>query len=280
MKVFKNYLMITLSIFIMAVGVYFFKFPNNFCFGGVTGFAVVAAKLLPISAGNFTFVVNSALLILGFFFLGKSFAIKTTYASVLLSLLLVLFERIYPMSAPFSDQPVLELIFAISLPAIGSAILFQIGASSGGTDVIAMIVKKYTKFDNIALALFLTDLVMIIIACFVFDIETALYSFVGLTIKSFMIEGIIESINQCKSITIICDEVEPICNYIMDTLDKSATITDAVGAYSHQKKYVVFTTLTRSQALDLRNYIHENGLNAFISISSTSEVFGKGFTSI
>jgi uncharacterized membrane-anchored protein YitT (DUF2179 family) len=143
-----------------------------------------------------------------------------------------------------------------------------------------MIVKKYTKFDNIALALFLTDLVMIIIACFVFDIETALYSFVGLTIKSFMIEGIIESINQCKSITIICDEVEPICNYIMDTLDKSATITDAVGAYSHQKKYIVFTTLTRSQALDLRNYIHQNGLNAFISVSSTSEVFGKGFTSI
>jgi uncharacterized membrane-anchored protein YitT (DUF2179 family) len=280
MKVFKNYLMITLSIFIMAVGVYFFKFPNNFCFGGVTGFAVVAAKLLPISAGNFTFVVNSVLLILGFIFLGKSFAIKTTYASVLLSLLLVWFERIYPMSAPFSDQPVLELIFAISLPAIGSAILFQIGASSGGTDVIAMIVKKYSKFDNIALALFLTDLVMIIVACFVFDIETALYSFVGLTIKSFMIEGIIESINQCKSITIICDEVEPICDYIMDTLDKSATITDAVGAYSHQKKYIVFTTLTRSQALDLRNYIHQNGLNAFISVSSTSEVFGKGFTSI
>jgi uncharacterized membrane-anchored protein YitT (DUF2179 family) len=280
MKVFKNYLMITLSIFIMAVGVYFFKFPNNFCFGGVTGFAVVAAKLLPISAGNFTFVVNSVLLILGFIFLGKSFAIKTTYASVLLSLLLVWFERIYPMTAPFSDQPVLELIFAISLPAIGSAILFQIGASSGGTDVIAMIVKKYSKFDNIALALFLTDLVMIIVACFVFDIETALYSFVGLTIKSFMIEGIIESINQCKSITIICDEVEPICDYIMDTLDKSATITDAVGAYSHQKKYIVFTTLTRSQALDLRNYIHQNGLNAFISVSSTSEVFGKGFTSI
>jgi uncharacterized membrane-anchored protein YitT (DUF2179 family) len=280
MKVFKNYLMITLSIFIMAVGVYFFKFPNNFCFGGVTGFAVVAAKLLPISAGNFTFVVNSVLLILGFIFLGKSFAIKTTYASVLLSLLLVWFERIYPMSAPFSDQPVLELIFAISLPAIGSAILFQIGASSGGTDVIAMIVKKYSKFDNIALALFLTDLVMIIVACFVFDIETALYSFVGLTIKSFMIEGIIESINQCKSITIICDEVEPICDYIMDTLDKSATITDAVGAYSHQKKYIVFTTLTRSQAMDLRNYIHQNGLNAFISVSSTSEVFGKGFTSI
>ena len=117
-KQINNFVMITISIFIMAVGVYFFKFPNNFTFGGVTGFAVVVAEVFPITAGNFTFAANMILLLIGFIFLGKGFAIKTTYASTLLSLFLMLFEKIYPLEAPLTDQPMLELIFAIALPAI------------------------------------------------------------------------------------------------------------------------------------------------------------------
>lgn len=280
MKRLFNLMMITLSIFIMAIGVYFFKFPNNFCFGGITGFATVIAEVTPISASNFTLILNMILLIIGFLFLGKSFAIKTTYASTLLSLLLVLFEHLFPMDIPVSNEPMLELVFAISLPAIGSALLFNLNASSGGTDVLAILLKKYTNVKDIGLSLFATDLIMIVVACFVFDIKTALYSFVGLTVKSFMIDGIIETINICKSITIICDDDKPICNYITEVLDKSATVTDGRGAYSNSQKYIIFTTLTRTQALQLRNHIHENHLNAFISVSSTSEVFGKGFSSI
>lgn len=275
-----NYGMITLSIFIMAVGVYFFKFPNNFTFGGITGFAVVIAKVFSITTGDFTFAANLVLLLVGFVFLGKSFAIKTTYASTLLSLLLMLFENVYPMQTPLTDEPILELFFAIALPAAGSAILFNIGASSGGTDVIAMLLKKYTKVQEIGVALFISDLVMILIATFVFDVRTALFSFVGLLIKSFMIDGIIEIINVRKAVTIVCDDADPICEYIISNLNKSATVSHAYGAYSHRQKYLVFTTLTTGQAVVLRNYIHDNRMNAFISVSSTSEVFGKGFSSI
>ena len=276
----KNFLLITISIFIMAVGVYFFKFPNNFTFGGVTGFAVVIAKVFPITAGNFTFIANLVLLLIGFVFLGKSFAIKTTYASTLLSLFLMLFEKIYPMGMPLTDQPILELFFAIALPAFGSAVLFNIGASSGGTDVIAMLLKKYTKVQEIGVALFISDLVMILVATFVFYIRTALFSFVGLLIKSFMIDGIIETMNLRKSVTIVCDDAEPICEYIISELHKSATVNHAYGAYSHRQKYIIFSTLTTGQAVSLRNYIREHEMNAFISVSSTSEVFGKGFSSI
>lgn len=202
--------MITLSTFIMAVGVYFFKFPDNFCFGGITGFATVVAKVTPISASNFTFIANTILLVIGFIFLGKSFALKTTYASMLLSVLLVFFEKWMPLTKPLSNEPMLDLIFAIALPAIASALLFNIGASSGGTDVIAMLLKKYTNMKDIGIALFATDLAMILVACFVFDLKTALYSFVGLAVKSFMIDDIITTINLRKSITIVCDDKEPI----------------------------------------------------------------------
>lgn len=135
----KNFSLLTISTLIMAVGIYFFKFANNFTFGGITGIAVLVAKFLPISASDFSFVVNILLLIIGWIVLGKSFAEKTAYSTILLSVSLSLLERIYPMSHPLTNEPLLELIFAILLPALGSAILFNIGASSGGTDVIAMI---------------------------------------------------------------------------------------------------------------------------------------------
>ena len=197
-----------------------------------------------------------------------------------ISVLLVIFEKAYPMTGQLSNQPILELIFAITLPSIASALLFQIGASSGGTDVIAMIVQKYTSVKNIGIALFISDLVMIIAACFVFDIQTALYSFVGLTVKSFLIDGIIDSINLSKAVTIVSEDHDIICRFITNDLQKGATITEALGAYTNTKKYVIFTTLSRRQAVLLRNYIRDNSLDAFISVSSTSEVFGKGFSSI
>lgn len=280
MQQIKSFFIITISTIIMAIGVYFFKFPNNFCFGGVTGAAVVFAKILPISASSFSFVVNMALLVVGFAFLGKSFALRTTYATILLSGLLVVFERAFPLKQPLSNEPMLELIFAIALPAIASALLFYEGSSSGGTDVIAMIVKKYAHVDDIGIALFVTDLIMIIISCFVFDIKTALYSFVGLTVKSFLIDAIIENIMLRKSIMITCDDKDAICHFITGELQKGATIVEATGAYTNEKRYLIFTTLTRKQAAVLRSFIHQNKLHAFISMSSTSEVFGKGFTSI
>lgn len=280
MKTLRHYGIITLSIFIMAIGVYFFKFPNNFCFGGVTGAAAVVAKVTPMSASIFTTVANFILLAVAFVAVDRKFALSTTYASVLLSVLLMAFERLYPMHGPLSDQPILDLLFAITLPAIGSALLFYVGASSGGTDVLAMVLKKHTNLKDIGAALFVSDLVMIIAACFVFDIETALYSFVGLTVKSFMIDDIIQSITMCKSITVICTDPEPICSFIVHDLQKGATVINGYGAYTRETKHIVMTTLTRRQADKLRLFVHQNNLNAFLSASSTNEVFGKGFTQV
>ncbi len=113
------------------------------------------------SASSYTFIINMALLVLGFLFLGKSFGAKTVYVSVLTSVGLSALEKLFPMSAPLTTEPVLELIFAIFLPALSAAILFNIGASGGGTDIIAMILKKYTSVP-IGTALVLVDCVIVI----------------------------------------------------------------------------------------------------------------------
>lgn len=277
MKYVKQYILITLSISIMSVGVYFFKFPNNFVFGGVTGTAALVAKLTPMSASAFSSAANLVLLVVGLIFLGKEFAMTTGYATFVMSVELMAFEKLCPLSGPLSDQPMLDLLFAIALPAIASALLFNVGASSGGTDIIALIVEKYTHIHSIAVALFITDLFMVIAACFVFDLYTALYSFVGLTVKSVVIDAVLEKIKMCKAILIVCDEKQPICDFVMRKLMRGATYTPCFGAYTDKPHYIIYTTLTRHEADQLQEFIHKEHLNAFMSMLSTTEVFGKGF---
>ena len=273
----SQYTLITLSISITTIGVYFFKFPNNFVFGGVTGVAALVAKLTPLSASAFSSWANFILLVFGWVFLGKKFAITTGWATIVMNVELALFEKYVPLSGPLSDQPMLDLVFAIALPAIAAALLFNVGASSGGTDIIALILKKYTHMRNTGAALFITDLVMVLAACFVFDLYTALYSFVGLTVKSLVIDAVLEQMKMCKAILIICDDKDPICDFVMKKLVRGATYTPCFGAYTDKPHYMIYTTLTHREAGQLQAFIHKEHLNAFISMLSTTEVFGKGF---
>ena len=271
-----EYGMITFAAVLLVIGAYFFKFPNNFSFGGVTGMAIVLSAVTPFSAGTINFVINMALLVVGFLCFGKEFGAKTVYVSVLMSLGLSGLEKYFPMPHPMTNEPVLELIFAIVLPALSSAILFNIGASGGGTDIIAMVLKKHSTV-NIGTALFLVDLMITVAACFIFDAATGLFSFCGLMAKSLVIDTAIENINLCKYFTIVCDDPEPICDFIHEKLTRSATIFEAEGTYTHHKKYVILTVMKRGQAVQLRNYIKWNEPGAFMMITNSSEIIGKGF---
>lgn len=271
-----DYAIITVATLLLVVGVYFFKFTNNFSFGGVTGIAVVLSAVFSGTAGTYTFVINMALLVLGFVFLGRSFGAKTVYVSVLTSVGLSALEVICPLSEPLTSEPVLELIFAILLPSLSAAILFNIGASGGGTDIIAMILKKYTSVP-IGTALFLVDVFIVVASCFVFDIQTGLFSLTGLLAKSLVIDNVIESINLCKAFMIVCDNPQPVCDFICNKLKRSATIYNAEGAFTHNKKTIILTVMKRGQAVQLRNYVREVEPNSFITIFNSSEIIGKGF---
>lgn len=275
----KDYALITLSTLLIAVGVYFFKFPNNFTFGGVTGLAVAVGKILPFSPSAVNFVVNMVLLLLGFLFLGKGFGVRTVYSSMLLSISLSAMQYLFPLDKPLTDDPMLELVFAIVLPALGSAILFNIGASSGGTDIVAMILKKYSSI-NIGNALLASDLLITLSAFFIFDIKTFLFSMLGLFTKSLVIDNVIESINMCKYFNVVCSNPEPICDFIVHKLGRSATVCNEEGAFSHEEKQIIFTVMSRYQAVMLRQYIKQVEPGAFILISNTSEIIGKGFHNV
>ncbi len=271
-----EYTLLTLSTLLLVVGVYLFKFPNHFSFGGVTGFAIVLGAVMPVTPGNLTLIINMLLLLLGFIFLGRDAGVKTAYVSILTSVGLSAAEFLFPLEGPLTSEPLLELIYAIVLPSFSAAVLFNMGASSGGTDILAMILKKYTKL-NIGSALFLVDLGIVVSACFVFDTQTGLFSLGGLLAKSLVVDGVIENINLCKCFTIICENPEPICDFITDKLNRSATFYRAEGAYGHNEKTVIITIMKRGQAVELRNFIRRHQPGAFIAITNSSEIIGKGF---
>lgn len=270
--------LITLGTAIIAIGAYFFKFPNNFSFGGVTGIAVVLAGILPYSPSTLTFIFNIGLLFVAYIFLGKQFATKTIYTSVLMSVLLALFDRFIPLAGPLTNEPFLEFAMAVFLAALGAAILFNTDASGGGTDILALVLKKYTGF-SIGGSLFVIDLSIVIMALLVFDIQTGIFAIAGLASKSFVVNGVIESLNISKYFNIICDNPEPIYEYIHNELHRGATIIEGMGTFSHQSKYIIFTAIYPEQAIKLRNKVRELEPNAFIFIANSSEIIGRGFQS-
>lgn len=274
----NEYVVITIGVLLVVFGVYFFKFPNNFSIGGVTSIAILLSSVFgdAVSSGTIVLVINFLLLIVGYLTLGKGFGNKTAYGSILMSLSLRALEIMFPMDGPMTTEPMLELAFAVALPAVGSAILFNIGASTGGTDIIAMLLKKFTSLD-IGRSLLYTDLILTLSAFLVFNVQTGLLSLLGLLLKSAVVDTLIESMNVNKYFTIICEYPKPISEYILNTLHRSATICDAKGAFSEKERKVILAVMNRGQAIQLRRFIKEAEPEAFILITNTSEIIGRGF---
>lgn len=273
----NDFFILNAGTLLTAVGSYFFKFPNNFSTGGVTGISVVLTHYFPgLSNGTIVSVINIALLIVGLLLLGKGFGFKTFYVTVAFSAMLKILEVIWPMTQPLTDQPFMELLLGVFLPAWGSALLFNIGSSTGGTDIIAMIVKKYFKC-HIGRALLIVDFFITLLTFVAFGPETGLFSMVGLFIRSFAVDLFLENMNTYKYFTIITDKPQEIYSYITYVLHRGATVYQAEGLYKHTEKTVIMTAQGKKQALHLQDVIRQKDPHAFVLVTNTSEIIGKGF---
>lgn len=275
-----EWLYLTLGATLTAVGIYFFEFLNHFTTGGVSGLSMILGAVFPeMSAAGFMLIINLTLLLLGFLIIGKGFGLKTCYCSALISVETFLLEWLFPRTAPLTDEPMLEAVFMILLPSLGGAIIFYLGASTGGTDIIAMIIKKYTSF-NISKALFVSDFLIVMLLFLAFGIEAWLFSLFGFLARVLLVNNILSSINTSKYCTVITSPQyrDEICAYITDVLKKSATVSEEfVGAYHNEKKSVLLTALTRRQAVRLKQFARTLDEKTFIIVSNTSEITGEGF---
>ena len=277
MKCLKEFVLINLGLILVALGIYLFKVPNNFATGGVSGLAIVAGHFFPgLSVGPLMMVINVILLVVGLFFIGFNFGYKTVYSSFALSGMVWFFEKVFPISGPLTGDTFLELIYSILLPAVGSAIVFNQNASTGGTDIIAKILSKYTHI-HIGKTLLMADFSIAVMALLVFGPKVGMYSILGLIFKGFLIDFVLEGLNVGKQIVIITNETEAIKGFIVKELKRGATIAKAVGAFTNEEKDVITTVVNRAQAVRLRSFVREVDKRAFVTISNTSEIIGKGF---
>ena len=276
----KFFVLLNAGLIATAVGIARFKTPNQFAFGGTAGLSIILSTHFPKwNVGFFMWIVNAALVLLGFAFLGVRSMGWTIYSSFALSFYVSLCESIWPLTAPLTHDVFLELCYAVILPAVGSAIVFNIGASTGGTDIVAMILHKYTSLE-IGRALLISDLAIVVVGAYLYGPATGLYCILGMILKTTVVDGAIESINLRKVCTVVTSNPGPVRDFIVKELNRSATEERAEGAYSHEEKWVLMTVLTRSQAQHLRRFVRRNDPHAFITIVNSSEIVGKGFRSI
>lgn len=278
---FKDFYTIFFAITIMAMCTYFLNIPNSFCFGGISGLCIAISGAIGFGApATMSSVLNLILLIVGFAFLGKSFGVKTTVATIILSIELALFEKFIPITQTLSSEPLMEMIFSVVLNATASALLFNVQASSGGVDIIAMIIKKYTSVRDIGKALMICDSFVVISCYFIFGVEAGMFSTMGMFIKVFMIDAVMERFNLCKYFTIITDKPNEIAEYITKELKRGSTQMEAKGSFTDSGKTIIFTVLGKRQALKLQTMVKAIDPNAFTMITNTSEVMGNGFRDI
>lgn len=276
----------TVGSIMMGLSVALFQTPNKFTIGGVGGLSIVISNYTSsfgLTQSYVMIIINVILFIIGFILIGRKSMVRTIYCTVVYNILIWILEYtnfigvITGGQTTLTGEPFLELVYAVLLMGIGGALIFNSGSSSGGTDIVALILKKYTKI-NVGMALMIVDLTVAVISIFVFtSVEIALFSLMGLFTKSFLLDGVIESLGKTKYLTIITKNHELISPYILKVINHGYTVYDAEGGYTGEKKKVIITVCKRSEALRLKLKLKQLDPQAFVIISDANEILGKGF---
>ncbi len=276
-KKIMNFVYTNLGVLIMAAGLYFFLIPAKLAVGGVTGLAMVIQLYFPmVNLGILMAVFNVFLFILAFLIIGREFGGYTIYCSFLLSGIIGLFDRFLPMKGAIVEDMILSLVYGIVIQGVGMAIIFYQNASTGGTDIVAKIINKFTHID-IGKALFLADSSITLLAGLAFGMELGLYAFMGILINGLVIDKVIAGLNSKINILIISQQPEIVNRFIQEELERGTTYILGMGGYTRQDKQIISVVLTRKEYMKVKHFMKENDSNAFVTMSFVHEVLGEGF---
>ena len=275
MKKIKEYALTTLGIVLTAIALEYFFFPNDIAAGGVSGIALVINGVTGWNISIMVFILNIILFILAFVVLGKGFGGKSIYATVMLSVVMEIIERVFSPGI-LTDNMFLASFFGSALLAMGSAIVFHQGASTGGTSILAAIISKFTSL-GVGTSLLLNDSIICLLAINVFGIDKGLFGFCSLILIGLLIDKFIDGFNTCKQVFIITSKAEMVVNFINKDIDRGCTVLNGKGGYTDSEVKIVYTVLSSNQFITLKSFIKENNPEAFITVNDSKEVLGLGF---
>lgn len=274
----KKIIITTLGSILVSAGVYFFMVPYNLTIGGTAGLSIALAKFIPgVPVGAFQLGINIILFILAFLLIGAEFGGLSIYSTIVVSIALISFEKIFPNIKPLVDTPFMSMVIGVVVTAIGIAMSLNQNASTGGTDIVGKILNKYIHVD-LSVGVFIADFSVVIMGYFAYGINAAMYAIVGIMFNAVVIDKVLTGYKTRIKVYINSQKWEGINDYILNEIVRGSTLYEVKGGFNKSKRVMIETILTRPEYIKLMTFIREFDSNAFVNVATVSEVSGEGFS--
>lgn len=271
-----DYVIITLASITYAMGVSLFIDPNNMAPGGVTGIAIILSRLMPFETGTLIMLINIPIILLGMWKFGLRFIVSTFYAIVMTSI----FTNIFASFEPATNDILLAALAGSVLIAGSIGVIFKRGATTGGTDIIIKCLRLKIPHMKTGVLFFITDVCIVTISGFVFrDIDAALYAGIAVVVTSVVLDVVLYGRDGAKLIYVISDKPVEITDRVLAELDVGVTHLSGEGAYSGKEKKIIMCVVRKPIAPRIEEIVKEEDSDAFMIITSATEIFGEGYKS-
>ena len=270
-KALEDFVIITVGTVIVAVAVFFFMLPSKVSVGSGAALAMVLSNFIPLSVSTITLLMNVGLLIIGFLLVGPEFGAKTVYCSILMPLIMGLFELIFPDFQSITQDPLLDVICYILVVGVGLSILFSRNASSGGLDIVAKIMNKYLRVE-LGKAMSSAGILVALSSALCYDSKTVVLSLLGTYFGGIVVDHFIFGINIKRRVCVISEHLESIVHYVLYDLHSGATLNEAIGAYDRTRRMEMVTIVDKDEYKKLMDYIRKTDPKAFVTVYSVSDM--------
>ena len=267
----KEFLIITVGNAIVAAAVFFFMLPSHVSVGSGTALAMVLSNFIPLPVSMIALALNVVLLIIGFLLIGPEFGAKTVYCAITMPLILGLFELLLPNFQSFTQDPLLDVICYILVVGVGLSILFSRNASSGGLDIVAMLMNKFLGME-LGQAMSLSGMLVAASSALVYDSKTVVLSLLGTYFGGLMVDHFIFGLNIKRRVCVISEKLDVIVDYVLNDLHSGATLNEIIGAYDNTKRREMITIVDKTEYRKLMEYVKKTDPKAFVTVYSVSEM--------
>lgn len=269
--IFKEVVILTFAVAIIASAVFLFLVPSQTSVSSISSLAMIITHFIDLPLSTITMILNIVLLVIGFILCGKEFGIKTLYTSLMLPIFIGIYEHILPHYQSMTGSQELDVICYILVVSIGLCILFNRNASSGGLDIVAMIMHKYLRID-LGKAMSIAGMCVAFSSLLIYDSKSVILSILGTYFNGLVLDNFIFGQNLKRRVCIITQKEQEMRNFIIHELHSGATFYEAIGAYNMEKHNEIITIVDREEYQKLMNYIHTHDPDAFVTIYTVSDM--------
>ena len=269
--VFKEMAILTGAVAIIAAAVFFFLIPSHTAVSSISCLAIVLSNFIPLSISAITMILNVGLLIIGFILCGPEFGYKTVYTSIMLPVFMGILEALLPNNQSLTGDQALDVLAYILLVSVGLSILFNRNASSGGLDIVAKIMNKFLHME-LGKAMSLAGMCVALSAAFVYDSKTVVLSVIGTYFNGIVVDYFIFGQNEKKRVCIVSQKEELVRDFILNDLHSGATIYEAIGAYTLEKRREIIAIVDKHEYQKLMRFMNEKDPDAFMTVYSVHDM--------